>query len=158
MKITVKPYTLPVATNSISYLARIEKTPHQWTEYVIDIVSLAEEFCGIFDEDYNPDTVRSNFYMVNFYPLDSLLTGAPLYDKHKAMRFTWDELKAFMTEGVGIAILDFVNRYAPHAVVAIPAREGLKRLYDEVLNENEQKLGYNYVRSYLEWGIYVIET
>ena len=158
MKITVNPYTLPVPKGSFSYLVRVEKNPQQWAEYVVDIESLPTAFCGIFDADYDPAVVRSDFYMVNFYPQESLFTGASPYGAFRKMKFSWHELKDFMTRGVGLAILDFKNKHAPHAIVAIPAREGLKRLYDEVLDENEQKIGYNYVRRYVDWGIYVIET
>lgn len=158
MDITVRPFILPVSTDSVCYLAKVEKQPGQWVEYVIDIEGLPDAFSPIFYDDYDPIVVREDFYFVNFYTLDSLLKGEHLYAPEKAMKYGWDELKQFMTEAVGVAVMDFVNKHAPHAVVAIPARPGLNKLYDQVLAENEQKLGYNYIRRYKEWGMYVIET
>jgi hypothetical protein len=158
MKITVQPFKLPMRTRNVCYIATVEKRVDKTEEYIIDIERLPSQFHEIFAGDYSPHTLQNDFYLFNFYTLEAVMTDSPLFSPGKEMNFSWLELKEFMLKAVGGAITDFVAKYAPQAVVAIPVRPGLGKLYDEVLSENEQNSGYHYVSKYREWGIYVIET
>ncbi|MBF7997467.1 hypothetical protein [Rahnella laticis] len=63
-----------------------------------------------------------------------------------------------MNDGLAEAVFDFIENNHFGAIVAIPINKGLSKMYNQVLSENEQELGYTYNQSYLEQRIHVIES
>ncbi|MEI2263953.1 hypothetical protein [Erwinia sp. CGal63] len=151
---SIKPFT---PSRNFCYLVRVDKAQGWWIEYIVDISPLSPHLYCLFTERYDLRFVRQNFFMVSFYSLDALLGGKHLYEPEPRMRYSKDELQEMLLKGIGEAIAIFIQEHAPCVLIALPARPGLARIYDRLLNAQAMYSGYRYITHYKEDGIYVIE-
>lgn len=159
MKIVVTPYVPPIRMDGLFYRVKVVKISGKSQYYVVHLHQMQEVLCTVFTDQYDIDIVRDKFFMVDYFTLDVLLSNdINKFGPDKSMQFSKDELQEFFTDGIGAAIHDFVVKQHPHAVVAVPVRAGLAVLYDEIMQDCTQRLGYTYNDSYKEFGLYVIET
>ncbi len=159
MKIEVTPYDPPGKMDGLFYLVNVTKNTGEGKDYVVHLHLMQEELCAVFTDQHDISLVRNEFFMVDFFTLNALLADSiDKFGPDNSMRFNKDELQEFFTKGIGAAIYDFVVKHHPHAVIAVPIRPGLAILYDEILRDCAQNMGYYYNESYKEFGLYVIGT
>lgn len=159
MNLTVNRYTPPGNIDGVHYLISIVKDEGLECKFVVEIAKLPEEMHPFFYDQYNPVTIENDFHVVEFYDYkifeqdDEIYRFTPIAN----MNFTFMELRKFVNDGLAEAVFDFIENNHFGAIVAIPINKGLSKMYNQVLSENEQELGYTYNQSYLEQRIHVIE-
>lgn len=157
MNITIRRYFPPGNNDGYFYQVRVVKCFAQQNTYVVNIKNLSVELQGVFADSYHRSLVKRYFYQVDFFPLNKLHDGYNRFGKDRLMQYTLAELREFLKAGIGATVLDFVTHTPSHAIVAIPTRQGLGRLYHEIMRDFAQVMGYQYNDSYRELAIYVVE-
>ncbi|CAH0133550.1 MULTISPECIES: hypothetical protein [Rahnella] len=159
MNVTVNRYTPPGLVEGTHYLISIVKDVGVECKFVVEIVRLPEEMHPFFYDQYNADKIENDFYVVNFfdYVIFKQDEGVYRYTPVVNMKFTFKEMREFVNDGLAVAVFDYIENNNFGAIVAIPMDRGLSWMYNKVLRENEQNLGYNYNQSYMEQHIHVIE-
>jgi len=158
LKINVNTYQPPGNLPGYFYLVDVTKASGEQNQYVVRIHHLPPGLQGIFTDQYHVNDIRHNFYLTDFFPLNKLHEVVDRFGKDASMNYTLDELYELLVAGIGSAIQHFVQHLHPHAIVAIPTRPGLGKLYDEIMREYSLSLGYHYNESWKEYSIYVLET
>jgi len=159
MNVTLNRYIPQGRSDGNYYVISVVKDVVNKCKFVVEIIKLPEEMHAFFYDQYNAKKIKNDFLTVNFFDFKIFEQdeGVYRYTQIDHMHFTFMEIRQFVQDGLAEAVFDFIENNHFGTIVAIPMSKGLSRMYNKILKENEQKIGYTYNQSYMEQNIHVIE-
>lgn len=159
MQISIKPWMTSLQRDSVGYLLTVDKDDGRNNEYVVEITRLHAALFPLFENDWPKAWLENGCWMVSFYTLDSLFSLQPSarYQPDRRMAFTRSELATFLLQGPGQVMMDFMRRQPQATLVAIAIREGLGRMYHQLLTRHAAQSGLIYNQTWTQEAVYVVE-